>query len=254
VSSSASAAGGPSCAFSGGAAARFAALSARLKAQPLDYPLPDGSIVRVDYSLLIAVTFSALYDSASWEDFAHLLADVEHQAPSIALVAKLQGLAVRPALIAKRGFPRYPNFIESTPAIACSDTDNPDGYGAWSNAAAASDANGYFGRLWIWSFSSLCAEWPFTDTSRYTGPFSAFTSKPVLVVGTRFDPATPYAGATTVANLLPNSRLLTIDGWGHTSLFLSRCADDAVARYLLALELPHRGAVCAQDHVPFTAP
>src|SRR3954452_21987221 len=198
-------AGGPSCAFSGGAAARFAALAARLKAQPLDYPLPDGSIVRIDYSLLIAVTFSTLYDSASWEDFAQLLADVEHQALSTALVAKLQGLAVRPALIAKRGFPRYPNFVESTPAIACSDTDNPDGYGAWSRAASASDVNGLFGRLWIWSFSSLCAEWPFADSSRYTGPFTAITSKPVLVVGTRFDPATPYAGATTVANLLPNS-------------------------------------------------
>src|SRR3954453_12722117 len=110
-------AGGPACAFSGGAAARFAALAVRLKAHPLDFALPDGSVVRIDYSLLISATFGTLYDSASWEDFAHLLADVEAQTASTAIAAKLQRLAVRPALIAKRGFPRYPNFVESTPAI-----------------------------------------------------------------------------------------------------------------------------------------
>jgi pimeloyl-ACP methyl ester carboxylesterase len=243
-------AGGSACAFSGGAAARFASLAARLRAAPFDFTLPDGSVARVDYSVLIAATFGALYDSAGWEDFAQLLADVETQAGSAALVSKLQRLAARPALVAPRGFPRYPNVLESTPGIACTDTDNPDHHRAWSDAVAASDAP--FGRYWIWTFSSLCAEWPFADAARYTGPFTATTTNPGLVVGTRFDPATSYAGATTVADLLPNARLLTVDGWGHTSLFLSRCADDAVARYLTALELPRRGAVCAQDHVPFT--
>ena len=39
---------------------------------------------------------------------------------------------------------------------------------------------------------------------------------------TRFDPATPYHGAVTVDRLLPRSRLLTLAGWGHTSLFSLR--------------------------------
>ena len=171
-----------------------------------------------------------------------------------AAAARLQRLAARPELIAKRGFPRYPNFIEGTPAVACPDTDNPDDYAAWSTAAAASDATGYFGRLWIWGFSSLCAEWPHADRDRYTGPFNRATANPVLVVGTRFDPATPYEGAPTVAGLLPNSTLLTVEGWGHTSLFLSACADDAIARYLTEPERSNNDAVCEQDLVPFTAP
>jgi len=56
----------------------------------------------------------------------------------------------------------------------------------------------------------------------------------------------------TVANLLPNSALLTLHGWGHTSLFLSRCIDDAVTRYLVDRAVPARGTVCEQDHVPFS--
>ncbi len=76
----------------------------------------------------------------------------------------------------------------------------------------------------------------------------------MLVVGNQFDPATRYEGAVTVAGLLPNSRLLTVHGWGHTSLFLSQCADGAVSEYLLDLALPAPGTVCEQDLVPFTAP
>ncbi len=77
------------------------------------------------------------------------------------------------------------------------------------------------------------------------------TANPVLVVGNRFDPATPYAGAVKVASLLPGSRLLTVNGWGHTSLFLSACADDAVNTYLLTSVPPPAGKVCNQDVTPF---
>jgi hypothetical protein len=51
----------------------------------------------------------------------------------------------------------------------------------------------------------------------------------------------------TVSQLLPNSRLLTVHGWGHTSLFLSTCADAATASYLVDLALPPAGTVCEQD-------
>ena len=45
------------------------------------------------------------------------------------------------------------------------------------------------------------------------GGFSA----PVLVVGNYWDPATRYEGAVRVSRLLPSSRLLSSDSWGHTA-------------------------------------
>jgi hypothetical protein len=74
------------------------------------------------------------------------------------------------------------------------------------------------------------------------------------VLGNLFDPATRYQGAVTAATLLPNSRLLTVHAWGHTSLFWSQCADTVASNYLLNLTLPAVGTLCEQDHVPFTTP
>ena len=76
----------------------------------------------------------------------------------------------------------------------------------------------------------------------------------MLVVGNRFDPATPYHGAVTVDRLLPRSRLLTLAGWGHTSLFASSCIDSYVNTYLLSSRVPPKGTVCQPDVVPFTGP
>jgi len=238
------------CAFGPSSAARFEALATRLKAHPAEVTFPDGSTGILNYSILILITANALYESLSWEDFAALLADLESQADATTLGARLEGFwKPANAYIAKRGFPRYVNAIETFPAVVCADSDNPHSYSAWSASAAASP--GYFGAYWTW-VSSLCAEWPLTDADRYQGPFNRTTANPVLVIGNLFDPATRYQGAVIASNLLPNSRLLTVHGWGHTSLFISSCADAVQTRYLVNLTLPPAGTVCEQDQVPFT--
>jgi pimeloyl-ACP methyl ester carboxylesterase len=247
-------AGGSRCAFSGGAAARYAALASRLLQRPVAITFPDGTSALLGYSNLIGLTLGALYDSSSWPDLAALLADIEHQAGAQQLGLRAQRFRGRSAYLPKRGFPHYFNFAEGFPAVACADSDNPAGYEAWWNAGIAADAaTGYFGRIWTWA-SGICASWDRTDSDRYVGPFNRRTANPVLVVGNQFDPATPYHGAVTVAQLLPASRLLTVHGWGHTSLFLSACADEAITRYLVDLTLPPPGTVCQQDAVPFAGP
>jgi pimeloyl-ACP methyl ester carboxylesterase len=248
------------CAFSPDSAARFKALGDRLKAHPLVVTNPDGSTMEINYSILIAMTLIAMYDSSSWEDFAGVLAALDSATMDPAkLGARLQPFLGVPAYIprpyiTKRGFPHYFNGVEGFPAVACADSDNPHSYAAWSSTGAAADAaNGYFGRIWTW-VSSICAAWPHGDADRYMGPFSNRTANPVLVIGNLFDPATRYQGAVTASTLLPNSRLLTVHGWGHTSLFLSSCADAVASSYLVDLTLPAPGTVCEQDHVPFTTP
>ena len=242
---------GSNCAFAPNSAARFEALGAKLKQQPVQVVLPDGSTIYLDYSILIGITLNALYYSPVWEDFARLLASLEDQVDTATLGTRLQPFLAVPAYITKRGIPRYYNMVESFPAIACADSDNPHSYSAWSAAGATADASSHFGRIWTWA-SSICAKWPFTDSNRYTGPFNASTPEPVLVVGNEFDPATPYQGAVTVSHLLGKAGLLTLHAWGHTSLFLSSCADSVASTYLLHIALPAPGTVCEQDHIPFT--
>jgi hypothetical protein len=67
-------------------------------------------------------------------------------------------------------------------------------------------------------------------------------------------PGDPYHGAVTVDRLLPRSRLLTLEGWGHTSLFSSACIDAHVSTYFLTTRVPARGTVCDPDVVPFAEP
>ena len=67
---------------------------------------------------------------------------------------------------------------------------------------------------WLWA---PCASWPARSADRYTGPWNASTPNPILVIGTRYDPNTPYANARRAARRLGNAVLLTHDGYGHTS-------------------------------------
>jgi pimeloyl-ACP methyl ester carboxylesterase len=251
---------GAGCPLAGGASARYAAIARSLRASPLVIGDPETGQFVYSYSLFISDTLGAMYSSFSWPGFAEFVATLEMILAPGGSPARERAAAAR-ALVRFRDtaglnepfpeFPDYQNLVEGFPGVACSDSDNPDSYAVWSRVGAASDARfGYFGRLWTW-VSSICAEWPGQDADRYVGPWTRRTTAPVLVVGNRFDPATRYQGAQTAHRLLPNSRLLTVEGWGHTSLFLSTCADAAIARYLVAGRAPAAGAVCRQDAVPW---
>jgi pimeloyl-ACP methyl ester carboxylesterase len=237
-------AAGSACAFSGGAADRFAALARRARSERLKFVFPDGFTEEGGYSTLIGITLGAMYSSTIWTEFAQLLADVEASPSAAVAGARLQ------AFTEKHGDSLYPS-MEGAWAVMCEDSDNPDSYAAWSVAGAQADQSSYFGRLWTWT-SSPCAEWKAFDEDRYIGPFDKATANPLLVVATRFDPSTPYEGAVVVDQLMPNSALLTINGWGHTSRsILSRCADEAIERYLIDIATPPEGATCEQDNPPF---
>ncbi|MGB8381143.1 MAG: alpha/beta hydrolase, partial [Dermatophilaceae bacterium] len=95
-------------------------------------------------------------------------------------------------------------------------------------ADRADAAHPYFGRFRAWA-GLPCEFWVLRDHDAFTGPWRQRTTAAVLVVGTRFGPATPYRQTQPYADLLPDARVVTLNGWGHTSLGKSRCVDDAVA-------------------------
>ena len=54
---------------------------------------------------------------------------------------------------------------------------------------------------------------------------------------------------------MPDSALLTVEGWGHTSVEIpSQCTEDVVSRYLLEGVTPAEGATCPVDFGPFDVP
>jgi pimeloyl-ACP methyl ester carboxylesterase len=99
------------------------------------------------------------------------------------------------------------------------------------------------------------ALWPAKDEDAYGGSFAVDPSSPTpLVIGTTFDPATPYSLAVSTVRELGNARLLTMDGDGHTAYGRnSACIDSATETYLIGGALPAEGTVCQQE-VPFVAP
>jgi hypothetical protein len=54
-----------------------------------------------------------------------------------------------------------------------------------------------------------------------------------------------------VADLLPNSTLLTVDGVGHGAVGASSCAASLMSQYLLTGATPPAGTVCTQDRAAF---
>ncbi len=250
-------AAGPSgCAFAPNSSDRFDALADKLLNEgPIEVFNPGiGQLVPFSYADLIGSSLGPLYNSFSWPDHAAFLAYIESEAAPQVLGQALAATEAASGLDTLQARPRYPNFAEGFPGVACSDSDNPDNYEAWPIAAADDEsANGYFGRLWTHA-SAPCWNWPGESDDRYAGPFNAATSNTVLVVSTTYDPATALHGAISVNDMLPNSSLLVVEGWGHTSLFLSACADAAVSEYFLTGIAPADGTVCTQDIPPFAAP
>ena len=92
--------------------------------------------------------------------------------------------------------------------------------------------------------SLACALWPFPGQA--AAPVSAPTAPPIVVIGTRRDPATPFAWAKSlVAQLGGKAVLISAPGAQHTSFGMGNaCVDDTVVRYLVDLDAPKGTLVC----------
>ena len=239
------------CSFAGGAKQRFKAMAQRLKEGPPFIIVDEGQTTEVNYPLFVGVMMSELYNSDNWEEVADLLSFVEAQLfhPVSENPESAEHLSIPSLLLSQE--PHALSYFEGQLGSLCTDSDNPSYPVSWLLSAFYLDeALGYFGSPWVW-ISSPCRTWPGSKDTRYTGPFHYKTANTVLIVNTLFDPATPYQGAEKLRNIMPNSHLLTIDGWGHGSLFLSQCVDETIHHFFVEGVLPDSEKTCRQDVVPF---
>jgi pimeloyl-ACP methyl ester carboxylesterase len=223
----------------------------RLARKPVEISLPDGSTVAITQQIAVLTTYFDLYSPSTWPELADFLASLAAPVPAPAQVAAAAARTRSPLGARLRG-EDYPS-VGGALASVCVDTAPTGRVRDYPALAAAADAVApYFGRARAWTGLS-CEFWALEDRDAFRGPWQQSTQAPVLVIGTRFDPATPYRQARPYADLFPGSRLLTLDGWGHTAIGKSTCVDAAIAAYLVDGAPPPDDSHCAPDAVPFAA-
>ncbi len=98
------------------------------------------------------------------------------------------------------------------------------------------------------TYHSECEAWPAPPTRDEPWLSDVEGIPETLVVSVTGDPVTPHKGGITMAKALGGS-LLTVDGRQHGAYLLdgSKCVDDAVNTYLLALKTRPPAPVAACD-------
>ncbi|MFI7669262.1 alpha/beta hydrolase [Nocardia sp. NPDC049526] len=230
-------AAGPRCAFStGDPKFKWTVLAERARWSPI---MMDGQLWT--YSAIVGAA-GDLSEPSAYPDLAVLLQKLFDAGIS---VPKLVSLAAG-------GEPYLANRTEAYHAIQCSDSIVPTDPAAYTRAGVVEDLRvPYFGRASVFDMT-ICAFWQGHDADRYTGPWNRSTAAPILVLNSRFDPATPLHGAYTGAAELNRAQVVVIEGVGHSTMYVpSTCAERVKREYLFTGELPPAGTTCSRDKSPF---
>ncbi|WP_018682946.1 alpha/beta hydrolase [Actinokineospora enzanensis] len=221
------------CAAAGSARQKYDAVLARLRQGPIEV---EGR--QLTYQLAVSLLQQLSTTAAKYPE---MMASIEQLYQAISA----GDVDVAPNTPAP-GAPE-PDTFGATPAnaaIACADSVNPGDRDAVTRSVDwASRTGREFGPLWSWD-GSACVRWPVTAPNAFRGLWWTWTASPMLIVGNTHDPNTPISGAKALHRLMPNSRLLTVDTYGHTALD-QKCAVSAYEGYLLDRKLPR--ATCAAN-------
>jgi len=128
------------------------------------------------------------------------------------------------------------NITQANYAIGCSDgvlwPEIPD------RSAEIREASEILGRYFSAEDNS-CDGWP-KGVGMQQLDFTVPLATAPLVIGTTGDPATPYAQAVSLSELLDGATLLTFEGEGHTAFGSNSCVDKIVDSYLSGAELANQ--------------
>ncbi|PHX60434.1 MAG: proteinase [Actinobacteria bacterium] len=131
-------------------------------------------------------------------------------------------------------------------AISCLDAPATPGRTGLAAAAKAWSKNApvpQLARAMSWG-NAPCSFW-FDHLGGQPAAVTSTTTAPIVVVGTRFDPATPYSWASALHAQLPTSSLITFEGDGHTAYGGgSACVDHVIDDFLLTGNAPPSRTTC----------
>lgn len=223
----------------------------RLKTHPVELKLPDGTTVKVTYQTAVIQAFFTMYSPVGWAEFAEQLAALSVASKPAVAAQRIVKVAAGNSrwLDWNRRQEEYTSIGSSLQfCVETPKTGRPLSYPA--HADAADRRAPHFGRARAW-VGQQCEFLPIRDDDAFLGPWKLKVKAPVLVYGTRFDPGTPYEATRPYANQFPDARMVTLNGWGHTTIGQSKCADATTTAYLVNLKAPADGSVCQPNAQPF---
>ncbi|MDO8211315.1 alpha/beta hydrolase [Conexibacter sp. CPCC 206217] len=212
-------------------------------------PIPASNGDPVDGEDVDAAVTQAVYSKSLWPDLAYALARAEQDNDGTVL------RALDDIFYGKLDDGTYDPLTDRYFTISALEQRYPSNVSTFVREGQRS-FNDYDHAFWNHGYSELAwGLYPVKPNSAFYGPFRNPSNDPTtLVVGTTYDPATPYKEAKRLVRELGNARLLTMRGDGHTAYGgNSACIDTAVDAYLEDLTLPAEGTVCRQE-VPFEQP
>jgi pimeloyl-ACP methyl ester carboxylesterase len=188
-------------------------------------------------SLVVLGTASALYDNESgWPMLRAAIKQAQNG-------RGFMFLSLADAYTGRQLNGTYPsNEGDSGFVIDCLDWN--DGR---SNEQIAQDAQTFKAQAPVFgpylSYSGISCKY-FTDIKQPI-KIKQIKTTPMIVIGTLRDPATPYSWAVALNKLITDSRLITLDGDGHTGHGRgSACVDKTVDEYFITGKIPATDQKC----------
>jgi hypothetical protein len=205
---------------------------------------------KLDYPLLKIIVAQALYDSIAWPAVATLLQglfDGETTPAMESIIAAYQPTTLEGRL-------RSLAMVNPLTGIHCSDriprVKTLDQI--VPTVERLYNVSKFYGDQ-ATLLELYCARWGFEAKERYIGDFHVRTAFPMLVVSTRYDAQTPLISAYNVSSGFEDSRVLEIDGYGHSSLAVpSLCSIEKISTYFQNGTLPEHGFLCEASARPYS--
>ena len=206
-------------------------------------PLNTGQQRRLTQGLAFYGIALTLYSERSWPRLSE------------ALTVAIKGDGSALLRQADQYFRRNPagtyaeNLQEANPAINCLDSADDDEESTLEEVQDSvprfEKASPVFGRVLAWGALS-CTDWPIKAIHPQVD-VDATGSKPIVVLGTTRDPATPYEWAKALADELGTAVLVSRQGDGHTAYTSgNQCIKNVVDDYLVDGKVPKDGTICKE--------
>ncbi|MEV4580082.1 alpha/beta hydrolase [Nonomuraea jabiensis] len=200
-----------------------------------DKPLKVGDR-ELTYGLAQLGIITPLYAKATWQ--------VLEQAAAAAIKGNGTALLMlADAYTGRRPDGTYTTMMTSLQAISCADTsERPTA----ADIAKINDrVEKIFPILSAEGSSTPCAHWPVPGDDA-AKRIDATGSGPIVVIGGKGDPATPYQWATRLTDQLKTGVLVTYEGEGHGAYLTGNaCVMRTVDAYVLEGKVPAKSTTCA---------